>query len=233
MSLTAYPYIVYNWITVFSVTGVIICIFLGIKQKLLPKNLPREISTIEFDEKMSSLSTELNTILFIYCIMIFANIVQVVFFLLGIATFYWLAMLIKKIFTVIFKSHFSDFIAPPQILFIYDCFECGDQIIVKWLRKQLDLFVSILIISFLVIGFIIITVFFSFHLYQENSQLAENIWDQRKVILPKIDFFTDLVSKSNTTVDFDDLFNATSALIMTHGKEFIQTKMAGKSFHFC
>ena len=230
ISAKAYPYIVYNWFTVLGVTGFILCTFLGLRQKISQKKLSssyESIPKIEI-EKMSSLSTEINTMLFIFCVMLFANIFQVVVFMLAISSFYWVALGIKHLVLRVFRyKTFSQHIAPKPILFVYDCFEKGDQILVQWIRKQLNLVVSVLIIFLLVAGLVVVVVFFSVHLYKENTQLAANIWETRNVVLPKLEFVKQYMNKT-TAYDFDELYNTTSTLVITHGQDWIQHRISGE-----
>lgn len=222
----AYPYIVYNWITVAAFTGILICTFLGLKQKIRAHQKERSHEKLPI-EKKTNLSTEVITILFIFSIMYIANILQVVVFLLGISCFYWIALGIKITVVQIFTyKTFSEHLAPPPLRFIWDCFEKGDQILLQWIRKQLNMIYSVLIILILVLGAIGIVLFFSVHLYRENSQLAEDIWEQRHKIFPNI-HDNKFGKIFNQTRDLDDLYLNARTLALTHGTDWVQQKISG------
>ena len=229
MSAIAYPYIVYNWITLLTFTGFLVCAIIGLKDKIITRH--RETSfesmpSVAVDNNMN-VSTEVITILFIFTIMYISNIIQVVVFLLAISAFYWIALGIKHVFLQVIRyKHFSEHFAPPPLRFCWDCFERGDQILVDWLRKQLNAFYSVLIVLLLVLGMLLIVLFFSVHLYEENRQLAEDIWEQRTSLFPNLHEHEYVKQIFNQTADFDDLYYSSRAKLLTYGSDWLELRLA-------
>ena len=151
------------------------------------KNEKKEQKKEKGRKKETPISTEICTTLIILCILTVTDVIQIIVVLGIILSLSGIVYSIKSFFKYLREKDILSAFVPKELLFVWDCFEIGDKMFVSWLKNQLNLIVSILIILFVVAAFTTLAVFFAFQLYNEGTKLAHSGWENRVVAL---DFFS-------------------------------------------